>query len=400
MTNIMKHLIVILSIVVVIFLPVTSCSQTRLPEDMSVEFTLNEEAEVTVIQLRFPDLKEYSFVVDSASPASYIDREFAKKLKIPIEQYTYDNSNVKSDYIKPRVSLKPEYPNLGIPMILYDLSAVRNSYPNIVGIIGVNFLEHFILKINYSSRRMDFILISSLKGSEFEPKNAIVISIRNEDRKYSLQTKIDGSAYPFVIDTGSGTSFIEDRNLLKKLGNRPILGGFNAGLDLKEGTGAVLASIEYIRLKNIDIGNIHWSEPIIRATVVPREGRPNGIGNDFLRKYILTIDFPDNKIYLVPDINYSEDKLSWVGVGLIFDEANEKMKVLSVMKPSPASSADIESGDQLISVDNTFLKGKSGTEISFLLQSLKKIGQEVTFRFASGKKRREYTITLKVVQLL
>ena len=368
---------------------------------MQCDFTLEPEAGFPIIKITFPDYKSYSFIVDTGAPGSTIDRSFAKQLGTIVETYNSENPKQVFEYIKPDLKLKPEYPNFGLPLILSDMSSMRSEYPELVGILGLNFLETFKLRINYSSHKIDLITVDKLNGSEFEPKLSVAFNIKkNIDNHYVIYAKVAEKDVEFIIDTGTGNTFIDQPDIIKMIKNRPFLSGFQSGIYSPSKNGIVAVPTKYIRLESIKLPGISWISPVIHTTKTNERKISAGLGNDFFKRYSILLDFSDKKMYLTNDSKYVEDPTEWIGIGVKMEYQNGKLTVTTVMSPSPADKAGIEVGDQILSIDGRNISDISGSVLTQLLHSLKKVDREVILKVSSEKKHEDYTVKLKVKQLL
>ncbi len=376
-------------------------AQTPLPIIMTTNFTLQYGAEFPVMKLIFPDAKTYSFIVDTGSTSSFIDRDSAQNMKLGITKYQPANST--DEYIKPHVRIGIGYPGLGIPMLLTNLSAMRNQYPEISGILGMNFLEFFKVRINFENRKIDFISVPDLHGTDFEPKTAIAINMKkSESHQFSVEGKISNEKLDFIIDTGTGITFIDDPRSASQILYKSSLSGYRAGIYSALKSAIVMVECKYVRIENINLKGLNWMSPIVRITKTDDKTKFNGLGIDFLKRYNVLFDFENKKIFLTPNYKFQDNSIEWVGLGINYEIENGQLHVETVAYPSPASDAKVQVNDIILAIDGVSLKGKIDSEVKDLLSFVKakKVGEEVTFKIKSNKQNKEYTVKLKVKKLL
>ena len=368
---------------------------------MTTNFTLQYGADFPVMKLIFPDSKTYSFIVDTGSTSSFIDRDSAQDMKLGITKYQPENST--DEYIKPHVRIGIGYPSLGIPMLLTNLSAMRKQYPEISGILGMNFLEFFKVRINFENRKIDFISVPDLRGTDFEPKTAIAINMKkSESHQFSVEGKISNEKLDFIIDTGTGRTFIDDPRSASQILYKSSLSGYRAGIYSALKSAIVMVECKYVRIENINLKGLNWMSPIVRITKTDDKTKFNGLGIDFLKRYNVLLDFENKKIFLTPNYKFQDNSIEWVGLGINYEIENGQLHVETVAYPSPASDAKVQVNDIIFAIDGVSLKGKTESEVEDLLSFVKakQVGEEVTFKIKSNIQNKEYTVKLKVKKLL
>jgi predicted metalloprotease with PDZ domain len=106
---------------------------------------------------------------------------------------------------------------------------------------------------------------------------------------------------------------------------------------------------------------------------------PSRFGQEFIRRHLCYIDFPNLMLYLLPGQDFNrpdEDDMS----GLSFMKIDGKITAYSVDKDSPAYQAGIRANDQILSLNGQdtaslhlksirdTLKTKPGDEIKMLVK--------------------------------
>ena len=71
------------------------------------------------------------------------------------------------------------------------------------------------------------------------------------------------------------------------------------------------------------------------------------IGDDLLRHFNLTINYPNHEIHLLPNSHYT-DSFDYAYTGLIVFFIDGRIMVDDVIKGSPAQKAGIKKGDVLV----------------------------------------------------
>jgi C-terminal processing protease CtpA/Prc len=76
------------------------------------------------------------------------------------------------------------------------------------------------------------------------------------------------------------------------------------------------------------------------------------LGSDFLKQFVVSLDFANDSLYLSPDPNFKadQDRFSTIGTQFAKDPTGF-FTVMAVWSPSPASQGGLEIGDQILSVN-------------------------------------------------
>ena len=247
------------------------------------------------------------------------------------------------------------FPGLHLP----DMNFHVNNYEvltsvygeRIDGILGYSFFKRFIVKINFDSLYLEVLSRGKIKygnkGTLFHPMftNLPIMNIEVKDAREIL--------HRFYFDTGAGLAFLlnekfaKDSNLLLKR-RKPFL-------TQAEGmTGRLQMHITVI--KKIKFGPYSFFKvPVFlykddyNVTGYPNLG--GLIGNEILRRFNMTINYPNREIHLVPNSRYRDEfDYAYTGLGLYLIDG--KISVEDVIENSPAALAGIKIGDEVISVGN------------------------------------------------
>ncbi len=223
------------------------------------------------------------------------------------------------------------------------------------GIIGYSFLRRYIVKIDYDSMKIEVYAAGTIqypKGGYLMKPNfsslAFPQAIVTDDRQISNR---------FIFDTGAGlcmllsNDFVQDSLLLKKKRKRY--------LTQAEGLGGK-KSMDITVIKQVQIGPYKFKRvPIYvfsdnyNVTNYPLLG--GLIGNDLLRRFNITLNYPDLAIYLKPNTHFNDYfDYSYTGLGIYQIDAD--VTVVDVIAKSPGEKAGFKAGDVIVAIDNNFSK--------------------------------------------
>ena len=254
------------------------------------------------------------------------------------------------------------------------------------GIIGSDFFRHFIVKINYKSRKITLFN----PGSTLKKKGFVTYPIEIQSGKPYINKKIhlrDSIKIPakFLVDTGAGLSLLLYTNTHPdfKLPATTVTGNIGIGLGgFMEG---------YLgRIKELDLDPFSFSDiltnfqelPDIKpdsTLVVTRDGI---IGNGLLSRFTIMIDYHRALLYLKPRKKYNRN-FSYDRSGIVTIASGKNLdeyKIRNIVLNSPADKAGLLPGDELIRIGglpkvfmnlpsiNRKLRGKVGKKVKVIVK--------------------------------
>jgi Aspartyl protease/PDZ domain len=242
----------------------------------------------------------------------------------------------------------------GLNFHVVDYSVLSSVYgEKIDGVIGYAFLNRYIVKINFDSVFLEVYSPGAMEypsgGTTLHPIfTALPIQWLNIKDKRKM-------GFNFYIDTGAGLNlllneqFVADSNLLRKK-RKPVV-------TQAEGVGGRLR-MRLTVIKRLKVGpytffNVptYLYADSFNVTAYPFVG--GLLGNDLLRRFNLTLNYPERNIHLLPNTHFKEPfDYVYSGLGIYFE--NGSIKVEEVIPGSPAEKAGIKAGDILVSVGANF----------------------------------------------
>ncbi|HET9744793.1 MAG TPA: aspartyl protease family protein [Chitinophagaceae bacterium] len=252
----------------------------------------------------------------------------------------------------------------------YDiLTAVYGE--KIDGIIGYSVLSRYIFWINYDSLKINIYSNGRLKyprgGWLYEPILR-TLPVQNARIKDEVTTHSR-----FLFDIGAGLclmlnkDFIDDSNFLSK---KRVLYPKEA-----EGVGGKI-DMHMTVIKEIRIGPYRFRnipvfvfEDTFNITSYPYLS--GIIGNDILRRFNMILNYPKKEFYFMPNSHYQERfDYSYSGIELYMIDG--KIILGDVASGSPAESAGLKEGDEVISVNNVL-----GQNMQLFKSALQAQGEKV-----------------------
>lgn len=223
------------------------------------------------------------------------------------------------------------------------------------GIIGFSFLRRYIVKIDYDLLKIEVLTPGTIKY----PKGG-----------YLMKPTITSLVYPqaqiedervltnrFIFDTGAGLcmllseDYVTDSMVLRKKRKRYPTQA--------EGLGGK-KTMDITVIQSVQIGNYKFRKvPVyifsddFNITSYPLLG--GLLGNDLLRRFNVTLNYPELSIYLKPN-NHFKDEFDYSYTGLGIYQIAQNITVLDVMPNSPGEKAGFKADDIILSIDNIFSK--------------------------------------------
>lgn len=256
------------------------------------------------------------------------------------------------------------------------------------GIIGYYFFNSFVVKVNYSTKRLTFtspLAKTKKKGTKFpiliENKKAYIMADLLTPQQKTIKAKliIDcGASHALSMEALDGAAFpLPDSTIEANLGiglGGPITGhvGRIPGI-----------SIGKYSFKNILSGFPAFESVAAQIGYTTQNGN---LGAEFLRRFDTTYDYQNNAIYLKPNqgfkANFDHDMS---GIEVYIDPNNKKRYFIGRIEPSsPADKAGFKEQDEIVSLDFKWIVLFSLEEVTNLLKSSE--GKTVVVEVLRGDK--------------
>lgn len=240
---------------------------------------------------------------------------------------------------------------------VFDMEKIEDALNlKIDGILGSNFLSFFVVRIDYSKKELVFTANRDGFDDEIEKSHRIPL-VKEATGLVFAPLTIAGVDTPFKaeIDTGATSGLLIPMHYLEQfkpvLNSRIVrcLGAFHGGA-FSESDGSIS------RIGQFKLGDLAFEN-----MVVDFENRENDfliLGNDFLSRFILIINYPRNELFLLPLKNKTlETNLRIFGFNVKQDQMGE-IKITSLYEGSMAEQAGLRVGDVILRVA---AEGESGT---------------------------------------
>lgn len=297
-----------------------------------------------------------NFVLDTGSGGISLDSSTVEKLKIPIalsDRTIRGIAGIKKVSFAYNHSLQMpgiEVKNLDFHINNYEL--LTSVYGvRIDGIIGYSFLRRYIVHLDFDKKMMEVHTPGRYKyprGGQLLKPNFSTLPL--------LQANVEDSRSflnRFIFDTGAGLCFllsreyVDDSSLFKS--KRKFFPTQAEGLGGKK-------KMEIAVMKSVKIGNykfkkvpVHIFEDDFNVTNYPTLG--GLIGNDLLRRFNITLNYPEQSIHIKPNEHFTDSfDYSYTGLGIYLVDG--QIKVIDIIEGSPGDKAGFKTDDIIFSIEN------------------------------------------------
>ena len=234
----------------------------------------------------------------------------------------------------------------------YDiLSSVYGE--KIDGIIGYSFFSRYIVHLNFDSSEisvyrpgeMDYPRGGTIMRPAFTTLPIVNLPFR-DNRKQNFN---------FYFDTGAGLCFLLSEEYVKD--SSLILSKRKPRYTQAEGMGGRL-QMRLTVVKMVQVGNYKFRnvptylyDDAFKVTSYPFVG--GLLGNDLLRRFNLTINYPKREIHLLPNSHFKEPfDYAYTGMAIYYE--NGLIVVEDVIPNSPAAKAGLKANDLIIGIGKNF----------------------------------------------
>jgi hypothetical protein len=283
--------------------------------------------------------RKVKFVLDTGAVATVLDSSVAKQ----IGPLTPSQKNYSADF--PEMFQLPESTIDGSDLHLtgdaacFDLSDLRTaSGHDVGGLIGMNFLKRHVLQIDFDRGWLRF-----LKPDTVDLPMGTLMSRDRFNRPMLGVELIAGQTTSMLIDTGMAAPGVGEVNqaIFNELlvDRRVTIKGPAARTATVAGESigrkGKLDRFQFSRFEHEQLGI--------------REGTVNAVGLNFLSRYAITMDFPNDMLYLEKS-NRFPAKTAFDRSGLVVLRLDGKTKVDKVHHDGPAFASGIQEGDEILRV--------------------------------------------------
>lgn len=255
------------------------------------------------------------------------------------------------------------------------------------GMVGFETFRRFVTRIDYGTNR-----ITLIRPDAFDPKDAgTPVPFEFDGNQIAVKGAYNGIPGSFTVDTGARDSLTLTTPFAKAHGL--AAGGVDAvtGWGVGGPTRAVVVHGE-----TLAIGPCIIDKPITeistdKAGADTEASLAGNIGAGILKRYVVTLDYEHQRIYLKPVSVPVTDLDTFDRSGMWINRSPDGYAVVDVTKGGPADQAGLKAGDIIVAVDG---KPATATPVYAMRQRLRDDAPGTTI--AVTVKRGGETKTLRV----
>lgn len=337
---------------------------------------------------------EYLLLLDTGAAITVIDKPVADALRLPPgERMNVLGASGQGETTITRLQSlelgRVKLQNLQVAVV--DLGLIRLlGGERFGGILGFNVLCRFRVTVDYHAGTLRL----EPSGGRLPPGR--VVQAQFPGATPLLETEVeDIGKVPMLLDTGAAMSIIPVEASQRWQPSRSVSLGLALGVG---GAGSVprAARASIVRLAGETIADalLMFAPPAPKGAPVQilSEAGFGLLGNNLLRYFRLTIDYPTRTVVLqrMPKPASLGDRAS---PGIVLDLTADGAKVAGVMPLSPAWAQGIERGDEVLVVDGRSTKGIAPAEVQRWLAGEE--GTRLRVRLRRGSKVWEIVLERK-----
>jgi len=223
-------------------------------------------------------------------------------------------------------------------------------------IFGTAILDNFAVEFDYATPAVRLYDAQAFKpgqhavsipvtfdnnGNPIVPARLILQPGEEVDAKVEVDT--GGSQWALAISK----RFTDDNRILNRA-RKTVEPPFQAG-----GSGGSVALLA-ARADRLSVGMFSVPDPVVMLfRTEPGVGLPydGNLSNEFFRRFLLTIDYPDHRLFLEPNHNFGKPAQPYDGSGVWIRGAPGNFVIQNVLAASPGATAGLQKGDVLLSLD-------------------------------------------------
>lgn len=378
----------------------TSQIKTATPEVLA-EFDIEGGIRHIILPVTFQG-KEYPFVLDTAGMRTAFDDSFKDKLG---KRFLWPNKGRGPEGKKFKVEYYRGHDYYLGPLDMEDTSLLRvidldklvpGKNRKFQGIIGLDFLKKYIVQIDFDEGQVrffkgkkDFDLFSMFKPKENkhpEWGEPIPMKARFLTGLSYIEGYLTGiGKVNFLVDTGWLSPNSLKTSIFEKIYSQDV----SVNIQEAESKTSISGYEKINVIENFTVGPFEYKNEVFRRS------NESVLGLTYLYRHIVTIDFPNNVLYLQKGKNFDKQLIIQVAIGetgCFINAASHE--VIKVNKNTPAYEKGIREKDILIKINDYDLTLLDIAELMELPSRISKSeNEEGTLTFKRSEET--YTVSFK-----
>ncbi|MBA3321704.1 MAG: aspartyl protease family protein [Pyrinomonadaceae bacterium] len=354
------------------------------------------DGNIILLRVRVNNSEPLKFIFDTGASISVIEPQRAAELGLKTQEQIRGNATggaIQASLIR-GVSLSVPGAKVANQLIVAVSFGATPCF-EFDGITGYDFINEFVVEIDYRNRIMNLydprtytysgtgaVVPLSITGRTTLTHPIIILEGREPvEGKFEVDTGGDGTLVIY-------RPFVEKHRLLAAIPKTVQSSGVGAG-----GEQEVLVG----RVKAVQLGQLIIDNPTVGFSQNTEEADEKGdglIGGEILRRFKVILDYSRTRMILESNQSFGDPyEVDMSGIGLGSDEDDCKaLKIERVAENSPAAEAGLQSGDIVTAIDGKSANSFSSNELE---QIFKQHGKELTLSVKRGESITQRKIKLR-----
>ncbi len=315
--------------------------------------------------------KEYTFILDTYSPCM-VRESLIKSIPLDTLDLTKQmGKQLEGSMMKP---LFPLYRMIRLGEVVFkDIGAMvmredeENPFLQVLedGLIGANLLKCCVWQFNF--QEMKIVMTDKIDKLD-HLRNAIQIPFKPISVQQSPNIQVtlnDEDSIDVQFDTGSkGFLTFSSASLLSQVDSGEAVPIYRHSISPIKKTEKDIETYHLVQLKTFKLGEKTFHDLPVGVYRIEdeKEGARGSIGIEFMKHFVVTIDWPENQIYLTP-IEDREMKHNIRTFGLTYGYFDGAVRVASLYGGSDAEKKGIKIGDPVIEINGHRIDDLSGDQL-------------------------------------
>jgi hypothetical protein len=278
-------------------------------------------------------------------------------------------------------------------VLVLDFSPKKVEGFQVGGMLGVEVFERFVVRIDYGAGTFTLVDPKRFDGRDAGTPLPFVFY----DHMPQVEGRFAGIPARFDIDTGSRAEVTMARPFVEK---HRLRERFPQGVVTVDGWGVggpvrshVIRSPS-LALGDVSVDDVTASLATQDKGVFTDEQFDGNIGSAWLKRFVVTFDYPGRTMYLDPVADPGDDVGTFDRSGMWLNLGEQGFVVAEVAEGGPAARAGLRAKDVVVGIDGKPVSGMLLPDARKLLRTTA-AGTRVVVAYRRGDARREATLTLR-----
>jgi hypothetical protein len=261
------------------------------------------------------------------------------------------------------------------------------------GMLGSEVFQRFVVRIDYGAGTLELV-----DPARFDPRGAgTALPFAFYDHMPQVEGTFAGIPARFDIDTGSRAEVTMARPFVEEHGLRERFAHGVATVD-GWGVGGPVRS-HVVRAPSLAMGGVSTSDVVASLAtqdkgVFADAGFDGNIGSAWLKRFVVTFDYPDRTMYLAPLADPGDDVGTFDRSGMWLNLGEGGFEVAETAEGGAAAQAGLKPGDVVTAIDGKPAAGMPLPDARRLLRTTP-AGTRVKVAYRRGGAEREAGLVLR-----